>query len=122
MIAELTLDLDKSLPPAGPVTVRARDVGAAMSAEVLDRGDPLDMTGMTVTFHAIDREGGTSTAPAEVSADGLTATWAMPAVATPGRALAAYLWLVDGEAELSTQEIRLDVAEGVADEPDRARP
>lgn len=117
MTETLTLDLDKSLPPVGPVTVRARDVGEPMSAEVLDHGDPLDMTGMTVTFHAIDREGTAVTAPATVSADGLTATWAMPALAAPGRALAAYLWLVDGEAELSTQEIRLDVAEGASDEP-----
>lgn len=122
MTETLTLDLDKSLPPVGPVTVRARDVGAPMAAEVLDHGDPFDLTGATVALHVIARDGSVSTAPAEVSADGLTVTWAMPAVAVPGRALATYLWIERDGAALSTQEMRLDAAEGVADEPGRARP
>lgn len=113
----LSLDLDKSLPSMGPVTVRARDSGAPAKAVVLDHGDPFSMVGLSAEFHVISREGIASTSPAEISEDGTTASWLMPAISEPGRALAAYLWIYDEKREMSTQDICLDVVEGVADEP-----
>lgn len=101
----LTLDLEKSLTPAGPVIVRATDSGDDMSATIYDHGKPYDMTGATVTFEVIHK-GGTETVACEVLANG-TVQWAMPTISKAGRAISAYIKVEKADTVATTQEIEL---------------
>ena len=104
----MILDIDKSMPEAGPVYVRVGESGAAMSAEIVDQGIPVDLTGMTATFRAMWR-GGHGEDPCSI--DGSKVSWTAPPVPVPGRLLAAYVELSDGESVITTQEIEMHAEE-----------
>lgn len=104
----MILDIDKSMPDAGPVYVRVGESGVAMSAEIVDQGLPADLTGMISTFRAMWR-GGRGEAPCSI--DGSEVSWTMPPVPVPGRLLAAYVELTDGDAVITTQEIEMHAEE-----------
>lgn len=101
----LTLDLEKSLTPAGPVIVRANDTGDEMSATIYDHGKTYDLTGATVTFEAIYK-GGKAITACEVLENG-TIRWSMPAISKAGRAISAYLKVEKADTVATTQEIEL---------------
>lgn len=99
----MVLDVDKSMPPAGPLRVRAGESGMVVSAAVVDQGMPCDLSGAVATFRAMWR-GGHASSPCEV--DGCAVSWEMPEVPVPGRLLAAYVELAfDGGMLVTTQEI-----------------
>lgn len=104
----MILDIDKSMPDAGPAYVRAGESGISMNAEIVDQGVPADLSGMTATFRAMWR-GGHGEAPCSV--DGSTVSWTMPPVPVPGSLLAAYVELADGDAVVTTQEIEMHAEE-----------
>ena len=103
----MILDIDKSMPDAGPVYIRSGESGVAMSAEIVDQGVPADLTGMTATFRAM----GAAATAAACTVDGSEVSWTMPAVPVPGRLLAAYVELSGGESVITTQEIEMHAEE-----------
>lgn len=103
----MILDIDKSMPPAGPVFVRAGEVGAGVSAEIVDQGEPIDMTGMTATFRAL-WDGGSASAACAVS--GSEVSWRMPEIPAC-RVLAAYVELSFGDSLITTSEIEIHMEE-----------
>lgn len=103
----MILDIDKSMPPAGPVFVRVGEIGARVSAEIVDQGEPIDMTGMAVTFRVL-WDGGSASAPCTVS--GSEAAWSMPEIPAC-RVLSAYVELSFGEALITTSEIEIHMEE-----------
>ena len=104
----MILDIDKSMPDAGPVYIRSGESGVEMSAEIVDQGVPADLTGMTATFRAMWRGGHGGAA---CTVDGSEVSWIMPTVPVPGRLLAAYVELSDGESVITTQEIEMHAEE-----------
>ena len=101
----LTLDLEKSLTPAGPVIVCATDTGDDMSATIYDHGKPYDLTGATVTFEVIHK-GGKAITACEVLENG-TVQWTMPTISKAGKAISAYLKVETADTVATTQEIEL---------------
>lgn len=104
----MILDIDKSMPDAGPVYIRSGESGVAMSAEIVDQGVPADLTGMTATFRAMWRGGH---GEAACTVDDSEVSWTMPAVPVPGRLLAAYVELSGGGSVITTQEIEMHAEE-----------
>lgn len=105
----MILDFDKSMPPAGPLYVRVGESGRRVSAQIVDQGVPVDLSGASTTFHVAWRDGAASAA---CEVDGDVVSWRMPKAPSLGRALSAYVEVELDGVLATTQEIEVLAKEG----------